>query len=71
MMDMLNAYFSSLVEAIFRFDGTIDKFIGDVILAVFGSPEPDAEQHLKAVPRPWPCSPSWNEVSSCDVRGAR
>ena len=49
LMDMLNAYFSPLVEAIFRFDGTIDKFIGDAILAVFGSPEPDAEQHLKAV----------------------
>jgi adenylate cyclase len=49
LMDMLNAYFSSLVEAIFRFDGTVDKFIGDAILAVFGSPEPDAEQHFKAV----------------------
>ncbi len=49
IMDMLNNYFSSLVEQIFKYDGTIDKFVGDAILAVFGSPEPDPQQHEKAV----------------------
>jgi len=49
VMEMLNHYFSALVETIFRYDGTIDKFIGDSILAVFGSPEPDPNQHVKAV----------------------
>jgi adenylate cyclase len=48
-MDMLNDYFSPLVEVIFAHDGTIDKFLGDGILVVFGSPEPDPDQHLKAV----------------------
>ena len=48
-VDMLNEYFSTLVGAIFTCDGTIDKFVGDAILAVFGSPEPDAQQHEKAV----------------------
>jgi len=46
---MLNDYFSVLGEIIFQHDGTIDKFIGDAILAVFGSPEPDDEHALKAV----------------------
>jgi adenylate cyclase len=49
MVEMLNQYFSALIDAIFRNDGTIDKFIGDAILAVFGSPVPDVQQHEKAV----------------------
>lgn len=46
---MLNDYFSVLGDIVFQHDGTIDKFIGDAILAVFGSPEADAEHALKAV----------------------
>jgi adenylate cyclase len=49
IVDMLNDYFSALVNAIFQHDGTVDKFVGDAILAVFGSPEPDPQQHEKAV----------------------
>ena len=49
VVEMLNDYFSGLVDAIFQHDGTIDKFMGDAILAVFGSPEADPDQHEKAV----------------------
>jgi adenylate cyclase len=49
VVDMLNDYFHVLGEEIFRHDGTIDKFIGDAILAVFGSPEKDPEHPFKAV----------------------
>ena len=49
VVEMLNDYFRVLGEEIFRYDGTIDKFIGDAILAVYGSPEPDEHHAWKAV----------------------
>jgi len=49
VVEMLNDYFARLIPIIFAHDGTVDKFVGDAILAVFGSPEPDTEQHQKAV----------------------
>jgi adenylate cyclase len=49
VMDLLNHYFSGLVDAIFKYDGTVDRISGDGILAVFGSPEPDPLRHEKAI----------------------
>jgi len=49
VVEMLNDYLPRLSSVIFKYDGTIDKFIGDAILAVFGSPQPDNDQHFKAV----------------------
>ena len=45
----LNETLEVLVPIIFSYDGTIDKYVGDSILAVFGSPEDDPLQCEHAV----------------------
>lgn len=49
VMEMLNDYFSRLTPIIFAHGGMVDKYIGDAILAVFGIPQKDPQQHRNAL----------------------
>jgi len=37
-MDMLNEYFDEMSKIIFEHQGTLDKFMGDAVMAIFGAP---------------------------------
>jgi adenylate cyclase len=49
IVDMLNEYFELMVEIVFRHEGTLDKFVGDEIMALFGAPVAHADDPLRAV----------------------
>jgi adenylate cyclase len=49
VVEMLNAFFSRVCEPILQEGGTVDKFIGDSIMAVFGSPVPYKDHAQRAL----------------------
>jgi adenylate cyclase len=49
IVQMLNEYFELMVDILFRAQGTLDKYVGDEIMALFGAPVDMPDAPLNAV----------------------
>lgn len=48
LVDRLNEYFTAMTEEIFRYNGTLDKYEGAIIMAVYGAPVQYDDHAVKA-----------------------
>ena len=49
IVNVLNEYFERMIEVLFKYEGTLDKFVGDEIMALFGAPVSHDDDPLRAV----------------------
>jgi adenylate cyclase len=49
LKQFLNAFFTPLTEIIFRHQGTIDKYVGDMVMAFWGAPVRDVNHRQHAI----------------------
>ena len=46
---LLNEFYTLMIETVFKHDGTLDKFLGDAVMAVFGAPIAHPDHAVRAV----------------------
>jgi len=49
IQNFLAEYFDAMVQIVFKYEGTVDKYIGDGLMVFFGAPEPQTDQAVRCV----------------------
>jgi adenylate cyclase len=49
VVELLNEYFSEMTELVFEFGGTLDKYMGDGLMALFGTPIARPDDAVRAI----------------------
>ena len=74
VLDLLSKYQTKMVDAIFANGGTVDKFIGDSVMATFGTPFSkgnDAQNALNCVRQMQVSMRDWEKQREENTRGRK
>jgi len=66
IVKMLNTYLSVAADAVVKYDGIVNKFAGDSIMAVWNAPQSQPEHALLAVKAAWEAQQKITELKQSD-----
>jgi class 3 adenylate cyclase len=63
VLDLLNEFYRLATQLIFSFEGTVDKFTGDAVMALFGAPYGKGDDAIRAVRAAMALKAEWERAT--------